>query len=86
MNVSPVAINDTVATAFETLLVISPLNNDYDPLADSILVSGIVTAPANGIGVLNANGTITYTPSAGFTGLDSGRAGLSDQFEVACVP
>ena len=31
----------------------------------------VTTGPANGTAVVKANGTITYTPGAGFSGTDS---------------
>ena len=46
------------------------LANDTD--SDSAtLAANLVTGPANGTLVLNADGTFTYRPNAGFTGTDS---------------
>ncbi|WP_151895380.1 Ig-like domain-containing protein, partial [Patiriisocius marinistellae] len=41
---------------------------DMDPIA---VTPGSVTDPANGTAVLNADGTVTYIPDAGFTGEDT---------------
>ncbi len=38
----------------------------------------IVTAPANGTAVLNSDGTITFTPAAGFVGTDSFTYSVTD--------
>ncbi|MFF5226281.1 beta strand repeat-containing protein [Dactylosporangium sp. NPDC000521] len=49
---------------------ITPLDNVKDPDGDPLKVVG-VTQPANGTAVLNADGTVTYTPDKGFTGADA---------------
>ncbi|MEV4509733.1 Ig-like domain-containing protein [Dactylosporangium sp. NPDC049525] len=49
---------------------ITPLDNVTDPDGDPLKVLG-VTQPANGSAVLNADGTVTYTPDRGFSGTDS---------------
>ncbi|GAA3226281.1 Ig-like domain-containing protein [Dactylosporangium siamense] len=49
---------------------ISPLDNVTDPDGDPLRVLG-VSQPANGTAVLNADGTVTYTPDRGFAGTDS---------------
>ncbi|WP_327006182.1 cadherin-like domain-containing protein [Dactylosporangium sp. NBC_01737] len=49
---------------------ITPLDNVTDPDGDPLKVVG-VTQPANGSAVLNADGTVTYTPDRGFAGADS---------------
>ncbi len=68
----PVAVNDAYSTPEDTpLSVAAPgvLGNDTDadgnPLS-ALLVSG----PANGTLTLNANGSLSYTPNAGFNGTD----------------
>ncbi len=68
---APVAANDVAGTAVNTPVTVNVLANDID--YDSTLVPSsvtITTAPLNGTAVVNANGTITYTPNAGFTGAD----------------
>lgn len=46
------------------------LANDQDPDGDA-LTARLVTAPQHGTLTLNADGTFTYTPQAGFHGTDS---------------
>jgi len=46
------------------------LANDTDVNGDS-LTAVLVSGPAHGTLVLNANGSFTYTPAAGYTGADS---------------
>ena len=83
-NTAPVALADTASTTFQTALVVDPLTNDSDADGDAlnILTHGFA---AHGTLVDNPDGTITYTPSAGWTGPDSftyqaadGRGGVSN--------
>lgn len=46
------------------------LYNDSDPEGNPFTAT-IATQPANGAVVMNANGTFTYTPNAGFSGTDT---------------
>ena len=72
-NTAPVAVDDAYETSQNTLLNIPApgvLANDTD--ADSNpLTAVLVSGPSNGSLTLNANGSISYTPNAGFTGSDS---------------
>ncbi len=73
VNDVPVAGNDTYSTtAGVTLTVGTPgvLANDADVDGDP-LTTKLDTAPAHGTLVLAANGSLTYTPTLGFTGTDS---------------
>ncbi|PSJ72675.1 hypothetical protein C7N43_33020 [Sphingobacteriales bacterium UPWRP_1] len=65
----PVANNDMSETAAATPVAISVLANDSDPEGMPLTISGTL-APNNGTVLTNANGTITYTPNPGFTGID----------------
>ena len=53
------------------------LANDSDPDSDPLTVTG-ATTPAHGTAVVNANNTITYTPTTGYTGPDSFTYSISD--------
>ena len=69
---APVAADDSAATAFETAVTIDVIGNDTD--ADGDALSPLLdTQAAHGTAVVNADGTITYTPVAGFSGTDSFR-------------
>ena len=76
-NPAPVANDDGVATAADTPVTFNPLGNDSDPDGDLLLVSH-VDDPANGTVVINPDGTVTYTPDAGFTGTDTFSYTASD--------
>jgi large repetitive protein len=66
-NNPPVANNDNASTSFETPVTTNVLANDSDPDGDPLTVT-IVSQSPNGIAVVNGNGTITFTPNAGFSG------------------
>ena len=69
-NADPVA-NDDVADTFDGYhTVISVLDNDSDPDFNSLSVTEVST-PRSGGAELNDDGTVTYTPDAGFEGQDS---------------
>ena len=70
-NTPPIALDDVVATTANTPVTFNVLTNDADPDRDALRLVG-VTGAANG-GEVNfvQDGTITYTPRAGFTGADT---------------
>lgn len=73
----PFAQDDEASTTINVPVVISVLANDSHPNGQEINVTS-VTAPANGTATRNANNTITYTPAAGFTGVDGFSYTISD--------
>jgi large repetitive protein len=71
VNKAPVANRDDISTPLNTLVTLNVLSNDSD---DGILVADsvkITTKPKNGVAFVNMDGTITYTPNAGYTGKDT---------------
>ncbi|MDP2423670.1 MAG: Ig-like domain-containing protein [Bacteroidales bacterium] len=69
VNSPPTAVADIANTTAELPVTINVLANDSDP--DGIMtVSQITAGPSNGLAVINANNTITYTPFPGFAGTD----------------
>ncbi|WGW02775.1 Ig-like domain-containing protein [Tropicibacter oceani] len=88
-NTPPVAFDDSETTGVDTPIIIDPKANDVDaedPTANLSVVA--IGTPTNGTAVLNADGTVTYTPNAGFTGTDTftyelrDTGGLGDQGTV----
>lgn len=67
---APVASDDADTTDVDTPVVIAVLGNDTDPEGEALTVTGAAD-PANGSVVINADGTVTYTPDAGFVGTDT---------------
>ena len=89
INVSPLAIDDTFSTfgnfMFDSAAVGAPglLDNDREFLTDVIGVGTLVTdfdaTSAQGGNVsVNPNGTFTYEPALGFTGLDTFTYDVAD--------
>jgi subtilisin family serine protease len=67
-NHPPIAVNDTASTEHDTAITIQVLTNDSDPDGDALTVTGVIQ-PTDGSGTaaVNSNGTITFTPTAGFS-------------------
>ncbi len=77
VNHPPTAVNDTASTAYQTPTTVAVLANDSDPDGDPLAVAS-VTQPAHGNAAINADGSVTYTPAAGFSGSDSFTYTVSD--------
>jgi uncharacterized protein YjiK len=72
----PVAHDDSAATDEDTAVTIDVATNDNDPDADLVSASAntacvACTTASNGVVVNNGDGTFSYTPNSGFTGVDS---------------
>ena len=73
----PVAVNDTASTTQNTPVVVSVLANDV--VGDGGVISIVAfTQGANGSVSNNGNGTLTYSPNNGFSGIDSFGYTISD--------
>ena len=75
-NPAPVAVSDSAITAEDTPVSINVLANDSDPDGDPLTV--ISATATNGSVVINANGTLTYTPRLNFSGSDTISYTISD--------
>ncbi|MBI3350153.1 MAG: tandem-95 repeat protein, partial [Burkholderiales bacterium] len=69
-NAPPVARPDAVITAQDTPLTFDPRANDSDANGDPLTLE-ITGNPGHGELALLADGRVTYTPAAGFSGSDS---------------
>ncbi|UXI69148.1 Ig-like domain-containing protein [Tahibacter amnicola] len=76
-NRPPVAQNDQVSTPAGIPVNVSVLANDSDPDGDTVSVTSVGT-PAHGTALKNADGSVTYTPVAGYTGTDTFTYAISD--------
>ena len=74
---APVALDDTATTAQDTPVTLSFLANDSDADGDVLTLSERGDAQ-HGTVRDNADGTLTYTPNAGFFGVDSFTYGITD--------
>jgi uncharacterized membrane protein len=70
VNDAPVAADDTAITFEDTPRTFNVFANDSD-IDDAILIITGLTQPANGLVATNLDGTLTYTPTANFFGLDA---------------
>lgn len=68
-NSRPESQNDRVSTLEDTSVTLDPLANDTDPDGDTLTIHSLVQ-PSHGSVVQNADGTVTYTPDADFSGRD----------------
>jgi PKD repeat protein len=67
-NSAPVAVNDSITTPFETLVTVDVIDNDLDPNAGDVISVSSVFGATNGTASNNGNGTVDFTPTAGFSG------------------
>jgi hypothetical protein len=66
----PVAVDDSAVTEVDHPVTINVIANDSDPEGDPLSLKS-VGWPSHGRRQYNGNGTITYTPEAGFVGVDT---------------
>ena len=67
-NDAPEANPDTSVTALNTPVTFAVMGNDTDPDGDALTITGTPTS-ADGTVVVNPDGTLTFTPNTGFTGV-----------------
>ena len=80
VNDAPDAVDNSYTTAEDTALTIAApgvLGNDTDVDGDTLTVT-TNTAPANGAVLVNADGSLTYTPDVDFNGTDTFTYTISD--------
>jgi gliding motility-associated-like protein len=77
-NNPPVANVDIAVTTMNTAVTVNQIANDNDPDFNPIHTTTILGTPNHGAAVLNANGTITYTPNPGFVGMDTVQYIIND--------
>ena len=58
------AVNDAATTSQHNALIIPVIQNDHSPDCDSFSVASVITTGTIGTVIINANGTVTYTPRA----------------------
>ncbi len=88
VNDPPTANDDNATTNEDTSVNISVLPNDADVDGDTVIFSALMSSPGNGAAVVEADNTITYTPSLNFNGTDSFTYQIGDGnggFDTATV-
>ncbi len=78
VNDAPVAVADSGTTTEDMAITLAVTTNDSDIDGDTVAVSRIVTAPANGAVAINSAGQLVYTPKVDFSGTDSFVYEISD--------
>ncbi|MEM8852780.1 MAG: Ig-like domain-containing protein, partial [Pseudomonadota bacterium] len=69
-NLAPVATDDAVSLAEDTSVTVSIVGNDVDPNGDEVRVVSLGAA-LNGLATLNGDGTVTYTPTDNWSGVET---------------
>ena len=79
VNSPPVAEDDSVTTTVDTPIIIYVLVNDHDADGNPFSITAVTTPSEKG-GTVQANndGTVTYTPPSGFTGVDTFSYTITD--------
>ena len=78
-NNAPKAVADSATTAYGAATTLSVLGNDTDADGDTLTISAFDEKSANGGTVTKtADGKLTYTPKAGFSGTDTFSYTVSD--------
>ena len=77
VNDAPNANDDGAVMNKNTSINVNVLGNDSDPDGDSLSVTNI-TGVQHGSATINPNGTISYTPNAGFSGSETITYTISD--------
>lgn len=71
VNDAPTPADDVVDAVADIAKTFDVRVNDTDPEGQALQVDQISAEPSHGTIVINPDGTLTYTPAAGFTGKDT---------------
>lgn len=86
-SVAPVAVPDAFTTTMDTAVANNVLANDLDSSGNAVnpaqVTASVVTDVTNGTLQLNADGSFTYQPGAGYVGLDTFRYRVCDNTDAA---
>jgi VCBS repeat-containing protein len=80
LNDGPVAADDSASTAEDNSVTVNVLQNDSDADKDSLSVTA--ASALHGTVVINADGTLTYTPNANYHGGDTISYTVTDGHEA----
>ncbi|MEZ6120177.1 MAG: tandem-95 repeat protein [Pirellulaceae bacterium] len=84
---APTAGNDQATVLEDSSVTVPVTANDVDPDgALDVTTVQITTPPANGSVVVNANGSVEYTPDANFFGTDTFSYTVRDQEDAVSAP
>jgi hypothetical protein len=77
-NQPPVARDDAASTAVNVAVAVNVVSNDTDDVGVDVASVQVVNLPLNGTAVPDGSGSVTYTPSGGFAGVDAFTYRVSD--------
>lgn len=77
-NTKPIAATDFATIAVDAKAIINVLANDSDADGDTLSISSFDEVSANGGSISLVDGTLSYIPKAGFTGVDTFTYTISD--------
>lgn len=78
-NNNPVALDDEFTFDEDTILQGNVLQNDTDADGDEVELFRVITAPANGLLTIDAQGNFTYQPNEHYYGLDTFTYEITDR-------
>ncbi|MFM7813808.1 MAG: Ig-like domain-containing protein, partial [Flavobacteriales bacterium] len=81
LNDAPIAVNELYSILANSVLNEDVSVNDYDPLGDNLTYT-LSDDVNHGTLTLNADGTFTYTPDAGYVGSDFFEYSVCDPFNI----
>jgi hypothetical protein len=94
-NKAPLTVDDTLNAAANTALVIDVLGNDSDPDTAidannridpaSVFIPNTGKPDMGGTALVNADGSISYTPGAGFTGSETFMYAVRDTYATPAI-
>lgn len=77
---APTAVNDSRTIPVDSSITLNVISNDFDSDSDPIAVVAVGTS-ANASITLNSDGSVFYSPKAGFTGVDTFTYSLRENIE-----
>ncbi|HLZ77169.1 Ig-like domain-containing protein [Phenylobacterium sp.] len=77
-NHAPVAANDNITAVAGVAFTFDPRTNDMDADGDPLTVATVTVPPHGTAAITGAGASITYTPSAGYSGSDTFNYSISD--------
>ncbi|MEZ5863072.1 MAG: Ig-like domain-containing protein [Geminicoccaceae bacterium] len=83
VNDAPTAVEDSVSTAEDTAVTISPLANDSDVDGDPISITAVGAAKLGTVEIGSDGATLTYTPNENAHGTDKFTYTISDDNDPA---
>ncbi len=84
-NSPPTALDDSATTTEDTPVAVNVLANDSDPDGDSLSVISTTSPTQGGSTAIESDGTVTYTPPAGYVGTDTFDYTISDGTATAAA-